>query len=198
MERIGLFGGTFDPPHIGHLILASVIAGSLKLDTVWFVPVADPPHKKHRMISSVVHRLAMLELALADNPLMRISRIDIDRPGPHYTADMVALASQQAQDSALFFLMGSDSLRDLPSWHNPQQLLEVCHLAVLRRPGVALSMSKLYRILPALEHRMVFVDGPGIDLASSSIARCVRDGHSIQYLVPESVRTYIIEQELYR
>jgi nicotinate-nucleotide adenylyltransferase len=113
--RIGLFGGTFDPPHIGHLILAEVMVDVLGLDRVWFVPAADPPHKQHRDKTPVEHRLAMLELALDGNPAFQLSRIDIDRDGPHYTVEMVALARASCPADDFWFLMGSDSCMISPA-----------------------------------------------------------------------------------
>jgi len=197
MGRLGLFGGTFDPPHLGHLILASVLADALSLDAVWFVPAADPPHKQNRAISPVEHRLVMLRLAIGDNPLFEVSRIDLDRPGPHYSVDMVTLARQQRPDAEWFFLMGGDSLHDLPGWHQPDRLLELCRVAVQRRPGTDLDLDALARRLPGLRDRVIVVEGPEIALSSTLIGSRVRAGLSIRYLVPESVRAYIHEHHLY-
>ncbi len=198
MERLGLLGGTFDPLHIGHLILASIAAEALALDAVWFVPAADPPHKQGRAITPAEHRLAMLALGIAGDSRFALSRIDVDRPGPQYSVDMVALAQALQPQAALFFLLGSDSLVDLPHWYRPDLLLSRCTLGVYRRPGVPLDMAALEARLPGLHGRVVWVDGPGISLSASAIRERVRAGQSIRYLVPESVRVYIQAHQLYR
>ena len=198
MERIGLFGGTFDPPHLGHLVLAELTADALGLDTVWFVPAANPPHKQGRDITPVMRRLEMLRLALADNPRFYLSRIDVDRQGPHFSVDMVALAQAQRPAAQWYFLMGSDSLRDLPTWHQSKKLVNLCRLAVLQRPGMEPDMASLEAVLPGLEARVEFIDGPGIGITATEIKGRVRAGRTIRYLVPDAVHAYIYEHGLYQ
>jgi len=197
MERLGLLGGTFDPLHVGHLILASIAADALALEVVWFVPAADPPHKQGRAITPARHRLAMLALGIAGDSRFALSTIDVDRPGPHYSADMVALAQEQAPQAALFFLLGSDSLADLPGWHRPDLLLGRCTLAVYRRPDAPVDMAALEARLPGLSERVIWVDGPGVSLSATAIRERARAGRSIRYLVPDSVRAYIEAHRLY-
>lgn len=197
MERIGLFGGTFDPPHWGHLILAEVAADTLALDEVWFVPAADPPHKRDRYITPVSDRLMMLNLAIAVNARFKISRIDIDRAGPHYTVDMLRIAQQQKPGVEWYFLMGADSLQDLRTWRDPDQILAQCKLAVLRRPGVSLDTAPLVLRLPMLPDRVEMLDGPEVGLSASDIVQRVRSGQSIRYMVPDTVRLYIEAHGLY-
>lgn len=197
MGRLGLFGGTFDPPHLGHLLLAQWSAEALALDALWFVPAADPPHKQDRAISPVTERLAMLERALADNSLFVLSRIDVDRLGPHYTVDMVALARQKQPEAEWFFLMGADSLRDLPTWHQPARLIQRCKLAVFQRPGVSYDLEQLEAMLPGLGDRVTFIDGPRLDLSGTDIRARVQAGLTIRYLVPDAVRAYIAAHDLY-
>ncbi len=198
MERIGLFGGTFDPPHLGHLILAAVAADALSLDAVWFVPAADPPHKQGRRLTAIADRLEMLRLALADNPTFLISRLDVDRPGPHYSVEMVALARAQRPEAAWFFLMGADSLCDLPRWRQPEKLLTLCDLAVLHRPGVSLDMADLEARLPGVADHVIFLKGPGVLISATEIGERVRAGHTIRYLTPDPVREYIAARRLYK
>ncbi len=198
MGRIGLFGGTFDPPHLGHLVLASLAADALALDAVWFVLAAAPPHKQQQPVTPVARRLEMLTLALADNPIFQVSHIDIERPGPHYTVDMVALAQAGQPDDDLFFLMGGDSLRDLPKWYRPKQLLQLCPLVVLQRPGADLDIKALESALPGLQRRVTFLEGPEIAVSATMIGERVRAGRTIRYLVPEAVRQYIYRHGLYR
>jgi nicotinate (nicotinamide) nucleotide adenylyltransferase len=136
LTRLGILGGTFDPPHYGHLILAEMAADGLSLDCVLFVPAADPPHKG-ALRASAEHRAALVERAIAGNPRFALSRVDLDRPGPHYTADMLRLLRQEFPAAELVFLIGSDSLRDLPKWSRPGELIRLARLGVMHRPGSA-------------------------------------------------------------
>lgn len=196
-QRIGLFGGTFDPPHIAHLILGEYTAESLGLSTLLYVPAADPPHKQNEEKTPVEHRLAMLTLALAQNPRFAISRVDIDRPGPHYSADTVRIVHTENPDADIYFVIGGDSLRDLLTWHRPDLLIEHCKLAVLRRPGADVRPDMHADKLPGLADRVVMIDAPLLDISSTVIAQRLRDGRSVRYLVPDRVLAYIHENELY-
>ena len=131
-KKVGILGGTFDPPHVGHLILAEYTMEQLHLDRIEFVPVGDHPIKNHTR-SPIQHRLAMLELAIAGNKRFHISTVDIERPGPHYSADTVAIIQEENPDAELYFVMGGDNLRDLPSWARVRELYAQCKLAVMRR-----------------------------------------------------------------
>ncbi|MGQ9490639.1 MAG: nicotinate-nucleotide adenylyltransferase [Anaerolineae bacterium] len=196
--RIGLLGGTFDPIHIGHLILAEEARDQLDLSVVYFVPAGDPPHKQGRRLAPVAHRLRMVELAVADNPLFQVSRVDADRPGPHYTIDMVNIFKvQMPPGGTLFFLMGYDSLTELPTWHEPQALLAACHLVALTRYNVPLDWDYLEARLPGIRQRVTLLDMPELEIASHHIQERVRTGRSIRYLVPDAVCAYIREQGLY-
>ncbi len=197
---VGIFGGTFDPPHLGHLILAETCADALDLARGLWVPAADPPHKHGAPVSAAVHRAAMVELAIAGNPRFALSRVDLDRPGPHYSADMASIIAAQHPDTALYFLMGGDSLHDLPRWHEPERLLARCQLAVMRRPYDDLdsALASLYARLPGLKDALRFVEAPLIEISGSEIRQCVRAGRSIRYRVPESVAAYIAREGLYR
>lgn len=199
VERLGVFGGTFDPPHLGHLILAESAADCLMLSRVLFVPAAAPPHKHPSAVrASAAHRLAMTELAIAGNPRFALSRVDMDRPGPHYTVDMVRLLREQHPDAEMFLLLGGDSLRDLPTWSRPAELISLAALAVMQRPGVEPDLDALEEALPGLHARLRWIPAPPIDLASSAIADLVAAGRSIRYLVPDRVLDYIIAHGLYR
>ena len=185
MTAIGILGGTFDPPHIGHLILAEYAVDALDLSRLLFVPAADPPHKLHEDKTPVPHRLAMLERAIADNPRFDLSRVDVDRPGPHYSLDMVTL-------------MGSDSLRDFPTWRHPEALIRLCRLAVMRRPGDGVHAAMHETVLPGLAERVVMIDAPLVGVSSSGIVERLRRGQSARYLLPDSVLTYIQQHQLYK
>lgn len=199
MMRIGLLGGTFDPVHIGHLILAETARDTLRLDRVYFVPAADPPHKHGQVIATSEDRLEMLGLALESNKNFSISLIDLNRGGPHYTSDMVELARQElANDDELWFLMGLDSLIDFRNWHEPERIRQLARLAAATRPGYVVDWSPLETALPGILHEVTLLPMPGVSISSNNLRRKIQHGGSIRYLVPEPVRYYIIEHELYR
>ncbi|MBZ0275097.1 MAG: nicotinate-nucleotide adenylyltransferase [Anaerolineae bacterium] len=198
MRRIGILGGTFDPPHLGHLILAEYAADALGLTDLLFVPAADPPHKQHEDKTPIDHRLAMLELATADNVSFRISRIDIDRAGPHYSLNMVQIIREEHPDAELFFVMGGDSFHDLPTWHRPDELIRLCKLGVMRRPLDGIEPDMHESLLPGLAARTVMIDAPILQISSSDIVRRIQTGRSVRYLVPEVVLAYIKTHDLYQ
>ena len=198
-QRLGIFGGTFDPPHLGHLILAETAADSLNLATVLFVPAGIPPHKAASDLRAPAHhRLAMVERAITDNARFAVSRVDIDRPGPHYSVDMLRLLRKDFPDSEFFFLIGGDSLRDLPTWSRPNELLELSYLGVMRRPGTAPDLDELDHCLPGIRERVRWVDAPPLDISATEIARRIAAGQSVRYRLPDAVCAYIEEHGLYR
>ncbi len=197
--RAGLLGGSFDPPHIGHLMLAEQARDQLDLSLVFLVPAGQPPHKLNLAMTPVEDRVHMTELAIAGNPAFRLSRVDADRPGPHYTVDLVRLVrGQLPEDAELFFLMGFDSLRDLPTWREPARLIRTVQLVALTRPDVPIDWDALEASLPGVRERVTLLDMPELEIASNDIRRRVREGRSIRYMVPDAVREYIEEQGLYR
>lgn len=199
MSRVGILGGTFDPPHIGHLILAEEAWWQLGLDRVLLVPAGDPPHKRGAPLSAAAHRVRMVELAIADNPHFELSRVDVDRPGPHYTIDMIHLLRRQlGPEAELFFLMGLDSLAELPNWRRATDLIAACRLAALTRPAVKLDWERLERELPGIRERVVLLDMPELEIASHVLQQRVRAGRPIRYQVVPAVEAYIREQGLYR
>jgi nicotinate-nucleotide adenylyltransferase len=197
--RIGVFGGTFDPIHIGHLILAEEAWSQLELDAVYFVPVGDPPHKQARCIASIAHRLSMVEIATAPVDYFGVSRVDIDRPGPHYAGDMVRLLQAELGPAAeLFFLMGMDSLRDLPTWHDPTQLLAYCRIVALCRPGAQPDWATLEDALPGLRKRVILLDMPELEISSSGLRIRIQAGRTIRHQAPPAVEAYIRKHGLYQ
>ncbi len=198
VSRTGVFGGTFDPPHLGHLILAAEAQAQLGLTRLLWVLTAQPPHKPGQPISPLEHRLAMLELAIAGDPNSEISRIEIDRPGPHYAADTVRILRDRHPETELVYLMGGDSLRDLPNWQRPSDLLAGCRfIGVMRRPGDSVNLSALERLLPGIQAKVRFVDAPLLEISSREIRRRIAEGGHFRYYLPESVYKYIVQQELY-
>ena len=198
MIRRGILGGTFDPPHIAHLVMADQARSQLGLPCVLLVPAGQPPHKLDRPITPIEHRLAMTQLAIADDPSLALSRVDVDRPGPHYTADTLALLHAAHPDDELYLLIGSDSLRDLTAWRDPSRVVAQARLAVMRRPDAELDISRLESALPGISARVEWLDAPWLNISSSDIQRRVRGGGSIRHLVPAAVERYIVEHELYR
>lgn len=199
MSRRGVLGGTFDPIHLGHLVAAQEALEHLSLDRVVFVPAGEPPHKQGRPLSAVGHRLRMLELGLEGNERFQISPIDLERPGPHYSADTVEiLAREWGPEMEIWFIMGMDSLRDLGSWHEPQRLIRTARLAVAERPGVQLDLHRLQHEIPGLMERLHFLPIPEVEISSSDLQARVAEGRSIRYMVPDKVEAYIREQGLYR
>lgn len=197
MQRIGILGGTFDPPHIGHLVLAQYALDALELASVLFVPAADPPHKD-QLRYGIDHRLPMLELAVRGNDKLVISRVDVDRPGPHYTVDMVRILQEQQPDTEFYFLMGGDSLHHLPQWYHPLELIALCKLAVMARPGGEITAELTAKLLPGLAERVVVIDSPMLGFSSTEIAERLEAGKSVRYLVPDSVLSYIQDHRLYQ
>lgn len=196
--RIGVLGGTFDPVHLGHLILAEEARDQLGLSAVYFVPAGDPPHKQGRRLAPVEDRLRMIEFAIAGNNAFRASRADADRPGPHYTLDMVhILQAQLPQGGELFFLMGYDSLAELPTWHRAPELVAACHLVALTRHEVPLDWDYLERQLPGVRERVTLLDMPELEIASHQIQERIGAGRTVRYLVPDGVCSYIERHGLY-
>lgn len=198
-KRLGIYGGTFDPPHLGHLILAETAADALDLHTVLFAPAADPPHKLATEIRArAEHRVRMAELAISDNVRFDLSRVDVDRPGPHYSVETLKLLREEFPGAELYFMIGGDSLRDLPKWSRPDELITLARLAVMRRPGASPDLDALEQQIPGLRARVDWVTAPLIDIAASDIARQIAAGRSVRYQVLDPVLAYINEHGLYR
>jgi nicotinate-nucleotide adenylyltransferase len=192
---LGILGGTFDPPHVGHLILAETACDALDLESVLFVPAADPPHKGE--VTPVEHRIAMLNAAIAGNPRFTISRADIDRPGPHYTVDMVHIIQDQNPGCVLYLLMGGDSLHHFVTWRDPGGIAAVAKIAVMSRPGSSPDLRRLTDAVPTLRDRVVFVDAPVIGISATSIRDNIAASHSVRYQLPDTVIDYIAANKLY-
>ncbi len=203
MRRIGVLGGTFDPVHYGHLVIAEEVYATLQLSEMVFLPAGQPPHKTNVGITAAEHRLKMLELAIASNPHFTISRVDLDRPGPSYTVDTLQLLRKQwGEHAAIYFIIGGDSLEDLLSWHNPAGILEqLTHLVAVRRPGYNESEAYfdwLESRLPGIKQRLLVVDTPQFDISARDLRTRVAEGRPIKYQTPESVESYIVQYGLYR
>ena len=200
-EKIGVLGGTFDPIHLGHLIVAEDLMEKLELKEVLFIPAGRPwlKLKEDKPISAAKHRLAMVKLAVASNPFFKVSTIEIDRPGFSYSIDTVLeLKSKLGDKAEIYFIVGPDALQGLPRWKEPARLLEECQVVGIGRPGYAgANLRKLDRSIPGASRRITLVDVPQIDISSTGIRQRVSRGLSIRYLVPGSVEKYIHEHRLY-
>ncbi len=197
-EQIGLFGGTFDPPHLGHLILASEAYSQLELNRLLWILTPEPPHKQDQDITSIEHRLAMVELAIQDNHDFELSRVELDRPGPHYTLDTVELVAKQYPNADITPIIGGDSLRDLPTWHRPKELLQACHwVGVMHRPGEQENLEALERSLPGISSKVHYVDAPLLEIASREIRSRISNGQPYRYYLPSRVYEYIEQNHLY-
>lgn len=198
-QRIGIFGGTFDPPHLGHLILASEARAQLKLTRLMWVLTPIPPHKLAQPISSLEDRLAMVKLALKDESAFELSTIEIERPGPHFTLDTLKILADQNPGADLILLLGGDSLHDLPIWHRPADLVAACHqIGVMRRPGDSIDLSALEKQIPGITAKVRFIDAPLLEIASREIRRRAAEGLPFRYYLLPSIYDYIVEYGLYQ
>jgi len=197
--RYGVFGGSFDPPHYGHLALAETARTQLSLARVLFVPAGHPPHKPDLRLSAPEDRAAMVEAAIADNSAFSLSRVDLDRPGPHYTVDMLALLrGRHPEVTAWFFLMGEDSLHDLLTWREPEEILQQARLAVMPRMGKPADMVLLSAEIPMLSDCLVWLDVPPVAFSATELRARVVKRLPLRYLVPPSVDAYIRDHKLYQ
>ncbi len=198
MQTIGIFGGTFDPPHLGHLILAAEANAQLGLDRLLWVLTPDPPHKQEQSITPLKQRLAMVRLAIDADPQFVISTVDIDRSGPHYAVDTVNIIAEQNPGANLTYLMGGDSLRDLQLWHRPADFVDACQvIGVMRRPGDAIDLLALENKFPGLTAKVRFVEAPLLDIAAHEIRARVAGGRPFRYFLPRGVYRYIVKHNLY-
>lgn len=195
--RIGILGGTFDPPHNGHLLVAEAAHVQLQLDRVVLVLAGRPPHKPDRRAASDQHREAMVRAAIAGNPSLVLSRVDLDRSGPHYTVDMLRILRRETPEAELFFLMGEDSLVDFLGWLDPIGIVRQARLAVVHRHGYAPDLAALDKAIPHIRERLVWLDCAGTDIASTDLRQRVREGRPLDGLVPPSVEAYILDHGLY-
>ena len=197
--KIGVFGGTFDPPHLGHLVLAAEASYQLKLERVFWVLTPHPPHKQVQPLASLESRLEMVQAAVRSEAGFDVSRVDIDRPPPHYAADTMRLLRNSLPDGELFYLMGGDSLHDLPTWHSPAEFVAACDgLGVMLRPGSTIDLDGLNRQLPGLADKVYFVTAPLLEIASSDIRRRILNNRPFRYYLPAAVYGLIVEQGLYQ
>jgi nicotinate-nucleotide adenylyltransferase len=195
--NIGVLGGTFDPIHIGHLVVADEARIKLGFKEVLFVPAGQPWLKLDRNITLAVHRVEMVRRAIADNPHFKLCTIEVERPGPSYTVDTLTMLQKQlGSEASLFFILGRDTFAELPLWKEPKRLVQLCRLLVAPRLG-AKDLKHLERAIPGLLDKVIQLDMPVIGISSSGIRQRIAQGLPIRYLVPAEVEEYIIEQKIY-
>ena len=195
--RIGVFGGTFDPIHMGHLIVAEDARAALELDKVLFIPAGQPWFKSYRQITEAHHRLAMVRLAVEDNPDFDVSDIEIRRSGPSYTVDTLAELHEQYANAEFIVILGVDALREIDRWNQPRKLFELASVAGMARPGATVNLSVLHAAIPGSSSRIQLLDSALIDISGTDIRRRVAAGRSVRYRVPAAVERYVREQGLY-
>jgi nicotinate-nucleotide adenylyltransferase len=199
----GILGGTFDPPHIGHLALAQEAHARLRLDRVWFIPAGQPPHKVGHVVSPAADRRAMVELAVADDQRFAVSSVELDRPGPSYTSETLRLLrAEWGAERRMCLILGWDMLTYLPHWHEPERVIAtVDQIAAAHRPGVpepAGELERLRQALPGLAEKLVILPAPELDVAATDLRERVASNLPIRYLVPDAVRAYVEAHHLYR
>jgi len=197
--RIGVFGGTFDPPHLAHLILAEEARFQLDLSLVLWVLTPNSPLKNARAISPWKQRHELLSAALKNNANFQISRVDIDRPAPHYTFETLQIIKQEYLDAEIVFIMGGDSLRDLPEWKNPQEILtNSIQIGVMRRPGSDFNLIELENVIPGLQEKIVWVDAPLLEISGNEIRARLKTGEPVRYFLPAEVFQIIEAKKYYQ
>ena len=196
---VGVLGGTFDPLHLAHLIIAEEARSRLGLEQVIFVPAGDPYHRRRGPVADSASRLAMVQAGIASNPAFRVSAVDIERAGPSYSVDTVRdLRRSLGNAVPLYFIVGMDSLRELHTWRQPDLLLQLCRVAAVRRPGTRpVNWAPLEQAVPGARERVVLLDTPLIGISATEIRRRAAGGQSIRYWVPDTVAAYITEHQLY-
>jgi nicotinate-nucleotide adenylyltransferase len=195
--NIGVLGGTFDPIHIGHLVVAEEARIKLGFDEVLFVPAGQPWLKLDRNITEAVHRVEMVRRAIADNPHFKLCTLEVERPGPSYTVDtLTRLQKELGSEASLFFILGRDTLAELPLWKEPKKLVQLCRLVVAPRLG-SKDLKHLKTEIPGLLDKIIQLDMPIIGISSSQIRQRIAQGLPIRYLVPVAVEKYITEHKIY-
>jgi nicotinate-nucleotide adenylyltransferase len=197
--RTGVFGGTFNPPHIAHLILAGEAFYQLGLDRLLWVLTPFPPHKQGRSILPLHSRLELLSAALKSEPTFELSQVDIDRPPPHYALDTMTILNSEYPEDELIYLMGSDSLHELPTWHKPAQVLASCSaLGVMRRPGDQVDLTALELQIPGIQAKVHFISAPLLEISATDLRQRIAQGQPFRYYLPESVYKIIEAQGFYK
>ncbi len=199
VNKVGILGGTFDPVHLGHIMVAEAAKTALELNEVILVPAGQPMSRPNENVTPAKHRLAMLQLAAEGSPYLKVSSMEIERKGPSYTADTIAaLKKKSGGGNELYFILGWDSLAQLPDWHEPSKIISLCTLVAVPRPGYAKpSLKALEGVLPGISQKVIFLEKPSVDISATEVRKLAVKGESIDHLVPEAVAQYIKKNKLY-
>jgi nicotinate-nucleotide adenylyltransferase len=198
--KMGVLGGTFDPVHLGHIRMAEEARDALGLEQVILVPAGQPMSKPNRPITPAEHRIEMLRLAIKDKPRLNISTIETDRPGPSFTVDTVSeIQKKYGAGAVICFILGWDSLEQVPQWHEPARLVKMCYLVAIPRPGCKPpDLDALEKKIPGISQKVICLKQPCIDVSATAIREKIVRGESIDKLVPKAVAAYIKKNNLYR
>lgn len=197
--KLGIFGGTFDPPHVGHLILAMEAYDQLHLDKILWVLTPNPPHKIGKQITATETRLQMVIASIGDDPAFELSRVDVNRPGPHYMRDSVDLLRLEFPSAKLVFLMGGDSLHDLPTWYEPIEFVQSCdHLGVMHRVGEKINLELLEQSIPGISQKVEFIEAPILEISSKKVRQLISHGRPYRYYLLPKVYEIIQAKALYQ
>lgn len=187
MKKVGILGGTFDPPHLGHLLIANEVYSELQLDEVWFMPNQEPPHKKQSGSVTNEERLEMLNLAIRDHECFKVEPIELEREGPSYTIDTMKILNERHPDLQFYFIIGADMIEYLPKWHNIDALIKLVQFVGVERPEYS----------HQTDYPVLYVDVPSMEVSSSMIRERLKKGRTVRYLLPDPVISYIEEKGLY-
>ncbi len=195
MRKIGIMGGTFDPIHVGHLMIAEAVWDEYNLEKIIFIPSANPPHK-NSVMTSAKHRFNMTLLATCSNPHFDVSSIEMERVGPSYTIDTIrALKKLYGDNTELYFIIGADCIEELPTWHQIEELLKMCNFIVTKRPNYTPDLTIIEQNYT--NYKMKILQTPELEISSTNIRERIKKGYSIQYITTEQVQQYIRKEELY-
>ena len=195
--RLGVLGGTFDPVHLGHLVLAERAREQLELDKVLWLPAGDPWRKADRQVAEAKHRMEMVRRAIDGVGEFELSTLEIEREGPTYTVETLAALKERYPEGDLFFLLGQDALADVPNWHDPERLIALATMAVAARGEERRSLAALDRLVPSLSGRVTWIEMPHLEISATELRRRAAAGQSLRYVTPGAVARYIKEQRLY-
>jgi nicotinate-nucleotide adenylyltransferase len=197
LAAVGILGGTFDPVHYGHLIIAEAARDQLGLDRVEFLPANDPPHKPDDSVSPAADRVAMVCAAIRGIPYFNVNEVEIERTGPSFTVETLEHLKLRRPGDELVFIVGGDSLRDFPTWRSPGRIVELASLAVIQRPDARFNVEDLDERVPGLRERIHFVDTPLIEISATDLRDRIATSRSIRFQTPDNVIAYIKGHSLY-
>lgn len=197
-ERIGIMGGTFDPVHNGHIVIAKSVAEQLDLDRVLFIPAGNPNFKQGQELASAANRAHMVALAIENEPLFELDLCEVERAGVTYTADTLEELAQCHEDAQLFFIMGTDSAVTLPGWKRVSDVARLCTIVVAKRPGQSTQRVRDALAASSIDFDTIYLDVPQVDVSSTQVREQIAQGHDVSDMIPSSVWTFLTEVGLYQ